>query len=211
MTWQIRPSCTSTWRGEGGATPLKMALKRIVSEGDSLIMAATRFPFRLWTLGELLRKPANLQMWWKHRRCSVHCEHSGDLPPGHGHHVEHWPHSESSLPWLCKGWKSPFFKIIIKSISGLCSLLLKWPVCWNKRSLRWDQRIQLPRQIHCQGKCGLEFSQKCRVTRNSLKTEKYISSRQLQKTLSHGRTTWSRCRHFCFGSLGHFVTAFVHF
>ena len=91
-------------------------------------------------------------------------------------------------------------KIIIKSISGLCSLLLKWPVCWNKRSLRWDQGIQLPRQIHCQGKCGLEFSQKCCVTRISLKTEKYISSRQLQKTLSHGRTTWSRCRHFCFGS-----------
>ena len=92
------------------------------------------------------------------------------------------------------------FKIIIKNLSGLCSLLLKWPVCWNKRSLRWDQGIQLPRQIHCQGKNGLEFSQKCCVTRISLKTEKYISSRQLQKTLSHGRTTWSRCRHFCFGS-----------
>ena len=56
MTWQIRRSCTSTWRGEGGATPLKMALKRIVSEGDSLIMAANRFPFRLWTLREFLKK-----------------------------------------------------------------------------------------------------------------------------------------------------------
>ena len=170
MTWQIRPSCTSTWRGEGGATPLKMALKRIVSEGDYLIMAATRSPFRLWTLGA-----------FKENQTICRCGENIDGALCTASTAETFLLDTDTM-WSTDPTQNPAFhdfarvenrlKIIIKSISGLCSLLLKWPVCWNKRSLRWDQGIQLPRQIHCQGKCGLEFSQKRRVTRNSLKTEK---------------------------------------
>ena len=207
MIWQIRRSCTSIWRGEGGATPLKMALKRIVLEGDSLIMWLTIFVgwFYLWALPIFSKTQikwliyslpeAFLDFLYKKFHgpaaltATLYIDISADVvKTSMAKCARRAPRRTSSWTRTPCGALTPlriqpsmtlqgleitsFLKMIIKSISGLCSLLLKWPVCWNKRSLRWDQRIQLPRQIHCQGKCGLEFSQKRRVTRNSLKTEK---------------------------------------
>lgn len=100
-TWPTQRRCTSTWRGEERVTISSKAPKRTVSKGS-----IRWIEFQILIALRKCKKvgiEVNIQMWGEHRWRTVHCENGGDSGAGHRHHVEHWPPTESSFPWLCKG------------------------------------------------------------------------------------------------------------